>query len=190
MKTNETVVRKLVELYHCATPAQLISGGLFYKRATADIDRESAHAGVSAPVLSEIVACLSPNMKWERNISDAVKLCRQWRAGATPSGIQAYSANIEKALRILNGKERLKIGRNGNGQKTYNFYRNLLGSTRNVTIDLWMLRIINIRVHYRAKSLTEKVYARYAHDLSVAAARVHESPREMQAILWTVIREK
>lgn len=190
MKISKTVVNKLVNLYSEATADQVQRGRHFYCTAEADIAREAPKVGVSHSTLAEVVACISPNMKWERNISDAVKLVSQWRAGETPNGIQAYPANVEKAVRILNGTESLKIGRNGSGQKTYNFFRNLRGSRANVTIDLWMLRAINIRVHYRAKNLTEKVYSRYSADLTEAARRVGETPRDLQAIIWTVVRER
>lgn len=190
MRVNKTVVSKLVSTYRAATPDQLARGDRFYRAAEADIAREAPRAGVSFPVLAEIVACISPNMKWERNISDAVKLVSQWRAGEAPSGIQAYPANISKAVRILEGRESLKIGRGGSGQKTYNFMRNLRGSRNHVTIDLWMLRAINIGLHYRARNLTEKVYNRYAADLTEAARQVGATPRDFQAVVWTVVRER
>jgi hypothetical protein len=71
------------------------------------------------------------------------------------------------------------------GLKVTSFYRAIMGDPDAVVLDRWALRAVG---HDR-DTCTPLQYARYSAMYSEAAHAVGESPRDFQAIVWTVMRE-
>jgi hypothetical protein len=85
---------------------------------------------------------------------------------------------------ILSGE--VSPGAGVGGPKVTAFYRAIIGDTDSVVLDRWALRAAG---HPR-DTCTPLQYRRYAGTFREAAAECGETPREFQAIIWIVLRER
>ena len=170
----------LMETYKSASENQRSEGLVWYSKAHAMSTNLTNRFSKEKQV--GVVASLSPNNKWERNIYDAISLIRK---PSINTKVCTFKNNRRKALRILKGNDK-DIPDILNGRKIKSFYKNILNpydaSCNEVTIDLWMFRLFNL-------SNTPKNYE-YLKDLIVFYARgLGYKPSDLQAILWVTIRD-
>lgn len=170
----------LMDTYDMSSENQRSEGLMWYSKAHSLSVNLSG--GFSKEKKVGVVASLSPNNKWERNIVDADKLISK---PSLNTKVCTFKDNRSKALRILKGNDK-DIPNILNGRKIKSFYKNILNpydaSCNEVTIDLWMFRLFNL-------PNTPKNYE-YLKDLIVFYARGLEyKPSDLQAILWVTIRD-
>lgn len=126
------ISRAILAIFDSATDAQKLSGALWYQNARQECEMLASEFGISAIQACGIVAALSPNLRWDRNIRAA-------RAILNGENSEAYPANEYKARRILAGDsvESVLFAHKTSGLKVQAFYSNILNSGMDsvVTID-------------------------------------------------------
>lgn len=159
-----------------------IHGGMtWYKDAHFKCKRISKILGVDFNKFVAIVAILSPQKKWEKNIEEAVTFIRK--------GMKAklFATKRQKALcfKVLNSSniKDLHIG----GMKVTSFYKNILNPFKSdtVTVDRHAMKSIGF-----TKSLTPKQYGIIELAHKNVAKKFNIRPHELQAICWIVVRNK
>lgn len=185
-------VRNILKVYRLATTEDILSGVEWYDRARRAGQTIADKTKLPVNTVIGVMAALSPNNRWERNVRDTETMCLVWQDGGdmTDFKVSTYNAMKAKAWSILsdNLTENECILSRLNGQKIRSFYSNIIG-LEEVTIDGHALNIArgkregltadktNIgRVMYRE---LQSAYVR-------AAKRAGVKPHEMQAITWTV----
>ena len=129
-----------------------------------------------------IVAVLSPQKPWARNVAEAVSEHRE-------PGVVSTTWDIRSKL------DRLHAGEDPNsvvgGPKVRSFWRNLAGDDEAVTVDIWALRAATHGMPTDAeygKLASAGRYELVADAYRLAAQRAGVSPSTMQATVWIVIR--
>jgi hypothetical protein len=166
------------------------NGLKWYQKANRQIKESAMDIGVDVDLYSKIVAILSPYNRWENNISDAYKLlfCLKFeRDQLEKLTFTTFRNNVEKAIDVYDGKVEFEL--TDTNMKTYSFYRNLMLDSNYVTIDRWMLKLLDFNKYF-GKTLTSKRYNEYSllfHDI---ANEFEIEPYEIQAIFWEYARNE
>jgi hypothetical protein len=170
---------RLLALWHGADPGTLEAGRLWYPRAEALIADLAERHAVPRPQVAGVIAALSPQQRWRRNIISADAILR-----GEPHAAAGYAPNRAKAQRIAEGAPALQVL---GGDKVRSFWANLYGSRQAVTIDTWMQKAVTgtTRMGEQPKGAR---YRRIERATISAAAIVGETPREFQAAVWLAIR--
>lgn len=171
----ETILRH----YESAPEPVRTAGRLWYPQA----QEACRHIGmdiVPVETVARVMAILSPRCLW--------KTCVGWTrvmVGAAVSGqpLPAVSTagNRRKAWAELHGE--LAVS----GPKTTAFARAILGDEQAVVIDAWILRVFDLQPEQK---VTGKRQREITAAFTEAAAVVGETPRDLQAIVWCVVRGK
>lgn len=186
----------ILAIFFMASEAEKEEGRDWYPRANR-ISIRIANSYV-LPHLSHtaagVLAALSPNNKWDRNVRDAEALIKAFYAGADPDTIKVstFGKNKKKAVQILKGDHPLNVL---GGLKVRAFYRCIIGADA-VCIDghaysIWTGQRIPTT---KTPSISEKLYNKIAGDYRLAATQISEitgeqhTAAEVQAITWVVWR--
>jgi hypothetical protein len=187
-----TEVRNILKVYRQATEAEHTHGTTWYAKAQSHAQRIADKHVVPVRVVVGVIAALSPNNKWERNVNDADQMLSAFLRGdpvdvCKPSTylkmrdkawlvIESMPENDEAVIQILNG------------QKIVSFFKNIMGHDT-VTIDGHAYNIArNKRVTLTdndtniSKSTYQDMQAAYTR----AAKRVGLKVYELQAVTWVV----
>ena len=139
-------IHRLYRLYELATDEERDAGRAWYDKARADITELAIRHKTTTKIVAGVVAALSPNSRWERNLEDAdsvlsIALHPYELADFHTCTVTTYNANKVKAFTICEldwqtapyGKqEPLDILR---GPKVTAFYLNLVGDSSALTLD-------------------------------------------------------
>lgn len=170
----------ILEVLGQATAEQHTTGLDWYREAH-DVAAEYGDVRAGAGVL----AAVSPMLSWERNVIVA----RNAFAEGHVTGV--LSRNAAKGNAILAGADPLDVL---GGDKVRSFYMNILNpeGTDAVTVDRHAYDVatgVRIAENNRPK-LSKKHYNAIADEYRRAAAIVGLAPSQVQAITWTVWRDK
>jgi hypothetical protein len=151
-----------------------------------------------------VIAALSPNNKWDRNLRDADALisCYHQHGAYNASQLKVctYGANLQKALTILKLTSPTveDVETVLHGRKVSAFFRCILGSQTAVCVDghaysIWLGQTIRTT---QTPKIGPRLYEQIARDYTQAATLIgsrapsHEipSPVELQAITWVAHR--
>lgn len=130
-----------------------------------------------------VVAVLSPNLPWTRNIDVAQRVIAGERVG-----LSAYPVNVVKAVRILDGEPVLNVLA---GDKVCAFYRCIRHPecSDTVVVDGHARCIADgVRLPVKSRSMTPRQYAQYAAAYFQAASVIGEIPSVVQAVTWVYWR--
>lgn len=181
----------------------------WYPQAHQDITKLANETGHTVEQASGVMAALSPQTPWDRNLIKARLVLEHHREYADLSPEDAavrfglgLNTDTEKAIRIARGEAPGDVLA---GPKVRSFYNNLLApdQTSSVTVNGWMSKAL---VH--TSSLDEKAAVRFlnlrrvkvtggqggvgyvaiAEATRIAAARNGVSPDAMQAAYWVAAR--
>lgn len=172
------MIESLLTLYHEATPDQRERGRTWYADFRAECKRTSHATRTKLPRVVHVAAATSPachvrtNLRWTR---EACASNGAAKVGRYPNAMRP------RVLAALDG-DFDAVG----GLKVRNFARAILGDASAVVLDRWALRAIG----HHSDSCTPGQYARFAQAYSEAAHSVGETPRDFQAIVWIVLRER
>lgn len=189
-------VRNILKVYRRATESDTINGVEWYDRAKREAQRIAEYANLNIRTVVGVMAALSPNNRWERNVRDAEVMCERWVNGDSLDSfkVSCYNTMKAKAWSILEDEldDDDDILTRLNGQKIRSFYSNIIGLDE-VTIDGHAL---NIARGYREGLTTDKTNMgkRQYRELQLAyvkaAKRVKVKPHVLQAITWTTWRRE
>lgn len=186
----------ILAVFFTATPPERLGGARFYSDAHT-LAQSIAANGVSVETVAGVIAALSPNNRWSRNVADAGALVAAFAMGGYGDAAQVkvgtYNANKIKALRILNNEPPLDVL---GGLKVRAFYRCIMGDHDAVCVDGHAYSVW--RGERFATSLMPKIspklYSAIAADYARATEQVNDilgesySPSQVQAITWLVWR--
>tara|TARA_R100001463_G_scaffold78890_1_gene133340 strand:+ start:623 stop:1144 length:522 start_codon:yes stop_codon:yes gene_type:complete len=163
----------------------------WYDRAKRYADTISKQTGVHLHTVIGVMAALSPNNKWERNVKDCERMVQAWIDGEDlfDFKVSCYNTMKLKAWSILddNLTSDADILARLNGQKIRSFYSNIRG-LEEVTIDGHALNIALGKLQGLTTDKTnmgKKVYIEMQKYYVRAAKRVDIPPHVLQAITWT-----
>ena len=174
--------------YNMTTEDERKAGAEWYVHYHRWITLWAEHFGIDPLTFAQVVAALSPNNKWERNLQDALNLTEavvidNKRFTDLPK-VCTYTSNKAKAVDILRGTPVTW------GPKTEAFTRNLgLLDTNYVTIDIWHWRLVTDGMRKPPRVLTEARYREITELTKDEASKVGLVGFEYQAILWGAIRK-
>ena len=186
----------ILAVFFSASQAEIQEGRAWYDqadlacRAIAETyNVEGGHQRVAA-----IIAALSPNNRWDRNVRDAEALIKAYTFGADLDAIKVstYSKNKNKAIRILNGEAIEDVL---GGLKVIAFY-NCISGGDDVCVDghafsIWTGQRISTT---KTPKISPKLYGQIAHDYRIATFTINKItgdcliPSQVQAITWITWR--
>lgn len=175
--------KKLRRIMHRATAADYVEGQTWYDRAH-DIARElSERYYLSLETVAAVIAVLSTNNKWSRNLFDAEEVIKFWcnpeEFDYEPPKVCTYSRNLAKAFKILDGDLSAC-----HGPKHEAFAANIRGDHDCVTLDIWATRAVGGGDSPANKTARAAIQAAYRK----VAAEFGMSPAALQAVVWVIVR--
>jgi len=171
---------RLGELLEKSTPRQYAYGFYWYREANKVAELFSMEFQLPINKVIGVMAALSPNNKWERNIIDTRLFLE---SPSLETKVCTFKGQRLKALKILLAHDSTEIESILHGRKTISFFNNILNyqSNRVVTVDLWMFRI--------AELPTSKAnYEMISKAVKNVAVKNNLLPHQLQAIVWSVVR--
>ena len=184
-------VRNILKVYRRATTEDIANGVEWYDRAKRYAETISKWTNTNLNTVIGVMAALSPNNKWERNVKDCERMVQAWKSGEELSDfkVSCYNTMKLKAWSILedNLTSDDDILTRLNGQKIRSFYSNIRGLNE-VTIDGHALNIALGKVQGLTSGKTnmgKKTYIEMQRVYVRAAKRVDIAPHILQAITWT-----
>lgn len=178
-------IHRLIQTFESASPEQVKAGRTWYPKARVRAKRMARKHGYTPTVTAGVIAVLSPNCRWERNIKDAETVLDAVNRGIRPSRtvVTAYNRNKAKAFKVARGRVELI-----SGPKVTAFWHALSGDDDSIVIDS---HAINAYLGQKASGkktpslpLVREVTSAYL----TAAACVGESPCTFQAAVWIMER--
>ena len=187
--------REIVAKFQLATSQEVQLGCDWYRSALNIAGRIASKYHIRVEVAAGVIAALSPNNRWERNIIDAEAMIKCWSAGGTDEDILAvkvctYTKMQEKALNILKGGDIITVL---NGPKIIEFFNCITNPLLNdVCIDghaysVWFgQRLTMKQVPNIGKKLRQQIKTDYVDACTFINEELNESysPADIQAITW------
>ena len=186
----------ILAVFFAATDLEKINGAQWYSVAQNASDAIANRYGISLDTVAGVVAALSPNNRWERNLRDADHLISAYTLGGIDDALSVktstYGKNKAKALAILQGAEPLDaLG----GLKVRAFYGCIIGQDA-VCVDghayaIWRGERISTS---STPKISPKLYAAISADYVKATDTINSviggqcKPFQIQAITWLAWR--
>ena len=191
-------VENILSIYRMATPEEKRDGVVWYAQALAQCNRLAIDYEVPLSIVVGVVAALSPNNKWDRNIDNAHDMIKAYINGndIDTFKVSTYHAMKRKAWSILEAmpEDDDQIVSILNGQKIISFFQNIMGYDT-CTIDGHARNIAYAeRVGLTGSiSIGKKEYATLQQEYVEAGKKARVNGRalkafEMQAITWVAWR--
>ena len=188
--------REIVAKFTLGTSQEVRLGWDWYKSALNIAGRIASKYHIRVEVAAGVIAALSPNNRWERNIIDAENIIKCWAAGGTDEDVLAvtcctYSTMKQKALDILTRD--IPIVEILNGPKIIEFFNCITNPMLNdVCIDghaysVWFgQRLTMKQVPNIGKKLRQQIKTDYVDACTFINEELNESftPADIQAITW------
>ena len=192
------MIDNIIKIYKLATPEEKRNGIVWYANAYSDCNRIAIDLSVPVHIVTGVVAALSPNNKWDRNVTNARELIQAFVNGDGMDSVKVstYHTMKNKAWSIL---EKMPDYEGVivllNGQKIVSFYRNIMGDDT-CTVDGHAKNIYYGERHGLTDDRTnvgKKEYKTISDAYVKAGKRVRVNGRslkafEIQAITWVVWR--
>lgn len=187
----------ILAVFFSASEAEIAEGRDWYAQANLVARTLSNRYDLAGPhVAAGIIAALSPNNRWHRNVADAEALIRTYCAGDECDAIKVstYSKNKEKAIRILDGESPENVL---GGLKVRAFYNCIIGGD-DVCVDghafsIWSGQRVSTT---KTPKISPRLYNAISEDYRRAAAVIDQvagscyTAAQIQAITWVVWRNQ
>jgi len=190
-------IDNILSIYNLATPEEIEHGVTWYAKAYCESMKISEDLNIPIHIVVGVVAALSPNNKWDRNIENARTLCEAYIKGDSIDSfkVSTYGKMKEKAWSILDAMpDYEETKRILNGQKIVCFFENIMGENT-CTVDGHAYNIYHAkRVGLTGSiSIGKKEYQtiQKAYQTAGMVTSINNKPLkayEMQAITWVVWR--
>lgn len=189
-KSNDKVNAILEKLYDNTLPKYKYSSKDWYKKANVFCKNVAHELNIETDLVAKVVAILSPFNLWDNNKNDAHKLLFALKYERETVGLLTFTTfrnNVQKAIDVYDGKIDFEL--TDTNMKTYSFYQNIMLNDKYVTIDRWMMRLLDFEKYF-GKTLTKKRYIEFAKSFMYVAWKNKLKGYELQAILWEQIRNE
>jgi len=127
-------IYKILATFHRANPDIIIDGIDWYERAKKACKIIANDTGLNIRIVVGVIAALSPNNKWSKNIIDAQNLCLSFINGGNVDEVKALEVlelSNEYPLNATNRRKGnaldLRVEQVLNGQKITAFYQCIMG---------------------------------------------------------------
>ena len=192
---HERMIHNIISVYRDADATQHAEGLLWYSNAQKAAHNIAVKYDIAVYVAAAVIAALSPNNKWTRNIVNADALIGAFIRGdgLLSVKVSTYHAMKRKAWDILaarpdydGAKAMLK------GQKITSFFCDIMGEF-NVTIDGHARNIAygeRVGLTDDRTNIGVREYRALQAAYEEAARRVGLMPYQLQAITWRVWRDR
>jgi hypothetical protein len=188
----------ILAVYFTASLAEREEGLDWYARASRIAGQLAEEYELTSEVTAAVIALLSPNNKWHRNVIDAEALIKAWATGQNCDQVKVctYGPNKEKAIRVLEGES---VDQVVSGRKVSAFFRCIVGCPDSVCIDghaynVWRGEQSALN---EVPSISEKNYNLICNDYISATKKInlidkrhHLLASEVQAITWVTWRNR
>jgi hypothetical protein len=186
----------ILAVFFAANDYETISGAEWYQVANLSAQLLASRYNVKLNTAAAVIAALSPNNNWERNLIDADNIIRAYTLGgysdAAAIKTSTYGQNKKKALNILEGAEPLDIL---GGLKVRAFYGCIMGEDQ-LCVDghayaIWRGERITTN---KTPKISPKLYASIEADYRLATDTINGvlgsnyKPYQTQAITWLTWR--
>ena len=188
--------REIVAKFTLATSQEVQLGCDWYPSALAIAGRIACKYGLRTEVAAGVIAALSPNNRWERNIVDAEAIIKCWAAGGTRTDmlnvkVCTYGKMKAKAVDILTRD--IEIVEILNGKKIIEFFNCITNPALNdVCIDghaysVWFGQRLTMK---EVPAIGKKLRSQIKTDYRDATAFINDelntayTPADIQAITW------
>ena len=192
---HERMVHNITSVYNDADELQHAEGLLWYDQAKQAAYRMAVKHDVPVYIAVAVIAALSPNNKWSRNLTNANALIGAFVNGDGIDSVKVstYHKMKAKAWNILaarpsynDAKAMLK------GQKITSFFCDIMGEF-NVTIDGHARNIAygeRVGLTDDRSNIGVREYRALQAAYEETAQRVGLMPYQLQAITWRVWRDR
>ena len=188
--------REIVAKFTLATSQEVQLGCDWYPSALKIAGRIACKYGLRTEVVAGVIASLSPNNKWERNIVDAENIIKCWASGGNRTDmlnvtVCTYGKMKAKAVDILTRD--IPIVEILNGKKIIEFFNCITNPALNdVCIDghaysVWFGQRLTMK---EVPPIGKKLRSQIKTDYRDACTFINEeldtsySPADIQAITW------
>ena len=192
---HERMIHNITSVYRDADATQHAGGLRWYEEAKQVGHRLALKHDVPVYIVVAVIAALSPNNKWSRNVTNADALIGAFIRGDGIDAVKVstYNKMKQKAWDILaarpdydGAKRMLK------GQKITSFFMDIMGEF-NVTIDGHARNIAygeRVGLTDDRTNIGVREYRALQAAYEEAARRVGLMPYQLQAITWRVWRDR
>lgn len=176
----QLIESRLEQIYLSANFQQINDGAHWYREAYEHAQKLAREFKLPIFKVVGVIAALSPNNKWERNLIDARAFLS---APSLETKVCTFLLQRKKALGILKARSSSDVRTILSGRKTISFFDNIFryNVAHKVTIDLWMYRMSEMRK-------THKNYEIISQAVINLSAKHNLLPHQFQAIVWSVVR--
>lgn len=192
-------VANVVAVFNMATPQEKKDGIVWYAEAQKCARLVSEEYQVPLHIVVGVIAALSPNNKWDRNVTNAEELIVAFLNGDDMDSVRVstYHTMKRKAWSILEAMpSRDEVESILNGQKIVAFFRCIMGDRAACCVDGHARNIYyaeRVGLTENATNIGKREYVTIADAYFEAAVAVSEGDRtyhayEIQAITWVVWR--
>ena len=181
----DELTNNLVELYAERSELDTSLGTAWYPAAHRIVCEWADHYSFSIATVACVIAALSPQVEWSRNLIVADDLL----AGRYPSIGGILGKNIEKAKDVIARRASNLLTIFPQGPKVNSFAANLAGDFNLVTVDAHAMQaaLADVQATYTLKWAPYAVFARCYQN---AAAIVGIEPAVFQAIIWHIWKRR
>jgi len=192
---HERMIHNIMACYRAADSVQVAEGLLWYEEAQKAAHIIAVKYDVPVYIVVAVIAALSPNNKWSRNVANAATLIAAFIRGdgidsvkvSTYHKMKAKAWDILAARPDYDGAKRML-----KGQKITSFFMDIMGEF-NVTIDGHARNIAydeRVGLTDDRTNIGVREYRALQSAYEAAAQRLGLMPYQLQAITWRVWRDR
>lgn len=185
----------ILAIFFMACDRETANGMSWYPSAHSACRAMAGRYDLPTDTVAAVVAALSPNNRWERNLRDAEALIKAFCLGdeddMKATKVSTYGLNKRKAIRILRGEPPLSVL---GGLKVRNFFGAIMLQPGACCVDghafaIWKGEYIPTA---RTPTISAKLYAAIAADYQRAADIITtitgtaHTASQVQAVAWVV----
>ena len=192
---HEKMIYNIISVYRDADETQHAEGLLWYSDAQKAAHDIARRRGIAVYLVVAVIAALSPNNKWSRNVDNAEMLIAAFLRGDGIDSVKVstYNTMKQKAWDILAARPDYETAKKMlKGQKITSFFCDIMGEF-NVTIDGHARNIAygeRVGLTDDRTNIGVREYRALQAAYEEAARRVYLMPYQLQAITWRVWRDR
>ena len=195
VQTKDMTADNIAAVFTLATASERAVHATWYDDARSAAIAIADATGLGLETVVGVIAALSPNNRWERNLVDAENVCRTWVAdpeSAASVKVCTYGKMLEKAIKVLKCQEPEQIPGILNGRKITSFFHCIMGDQSDVCVDghaysIWIGdRLTMKQVPNIGKKLYQTITDDYIFATKIINARyqLNLKPYQVQSITW------
>ena len=192
---HDHMVHNIMACYRAADSVQVNEGLLWYSDAKQAAHDIAVKHGIAVYIVVAVIAALSPNNKWSRNVVNADALIGAFVNGDGIDAVKVstYHKMKAKAWDILAARPDYDTAKTMlKGQKITSFFMDIMGEF-NVTIDGHARNIAydeRVGLTDDRTNIGVREYRAIQAAYEEAARRLRLMPYQLQAITWRVWRDR